>query len=155
MRKTTVVFYCDRCGKKIEGGHYRIKPHYYDEEDKERMSDLLIESLDREFCETCVREIMTGTSQSAVPGKKGRPRKKPERVIEKNKCQARRLDDGKIYALRNAGWDWDKIKSELYTDESIEVLQGHYEAEKKRRDVLCAAVERNLAAWDEEDEEDA
>ena len=81
----------------------------------------------------------------------GRPRKKPERVIEKNKSQQRKLDDGKIYALRNAGWDWEKIKNELYTDESTETIQEHYEKEKAKREMLQAAAEQNLSAWDDEE----
>lgn len=175
MKKTTVEYYCDRCGKKIEGGHYRIKPHYYDSEDKEHISDFLIGALDREFCEQCTRVFMIDLQKTAVPDpgptpkkaadrggemqkdeeKKGpgRPRKKPERVIEKNKSQQRKLDDGKIYALRNAGWDWEKIKNELYTDESTETIQEHYEKEKAKREMLQAAAEQNLSAWDDEENE--
>ena len=166
MKKVEVTYYCDRCGSAIEGAHFRIKPHSYDNIDKEQLNDYLFGALEREYCDPCMKEIMafaaqtasvkeTASGKSDVPHGTEEPKRKQIRVTDGNKNKARPLDDGKIYALRNAGWEWPKIKEELGTDVSLNTLAYHYEKEKARRETLKVDTSADPHAWmDEIDDDD-
>ena len=109
MRKTT--FYCDRCGKQsadiIQLGHRRIDTENGYELDHEWAAEL---------CPACFREIDDmvafmvknptihfdgGKQIEAEPEKSKRTPKKKD------------LDLGRMAALRNAGWSYEKIAEDL------------------------------------------
>lgn len=142
MKKTTVIYFCDRCGKEIQDEFWKIRPHCYTMNQKEEMSDLFMESMDREYCKNCALEIM-GYAAVTLPAKKKekkeekttpRTRTESHERLTKNKRADQPIDKGKIFALRNAGWSWDEIRKEIRLELQDSVLEKLYQDEKTRRE---------------------
>lgn len=109
MRKVT--FYCDRCGKMIEGIIPQIGTRFLDSEGNEEDHEY-----GAELCRDCFNEIddmvafMVKNPTVHFDGGKqiGTEPDKPKRAAKK-----KTLDLGKMAALRNAGWSYRKIADEL------------------------------------------
>lgn len=109
MRKVT--FYCDRCGKMIEGIIPQIGTRFLDSDGNEEDHEY-----GAELCRDCFNEIddmvafMVKNPTIHFAG--GKPieaePEKPKRATKK-----KTLDLGKMAALRNAGWSYRKIADEL------------------------------------------
>lgn len=56
---------------------------------------------------------------------------KPEKPVIKRSTTKIRLDDGKIYSLRRAGWAWERIAEEMSC--SIQTAINHYNEYAKER----------------------
>ena len=146
MRKTIEVIYCDRCGKEIEGDMlYRVLPHTVARTGgQEELNEFQVEAKEKEFCYTCMtiliapvlhpKKTRPRTVKPAADPAQEKPKKKQERVTGTRKVPEAPLDTGKIYALRNAGWSWEKIQEELRTDEDIETIKELYTKEAEKRE---------------------
>ena len=108
MRK--VQWYCDRCGKLIEGTVHVLAVHFYDHE---VFSDMLDEEEGAHLCESCfkiVDEATLAAVHNVTPaGQEEKPKRKNGGGQNKKV-----LDLGKIAALRNAGWSLEKIGQETH-----------------------------------------
>jgi hypothetical protein len=171
MKKTVVTYFCDRCGEPLESDRWKISPKSYDRTGKEMLNELLLQHVDRDYCERCAMEIMAvacapirrtemvmATKEDVMP----HPKEEKEKSEEKQKRKysrrlenTRQLDDGRIYALRNAGWDWEKIREDLRVECTIKTLQNHYEKEKARRETMKLEDQGDAYSWmdDIDDEE--
>lgn len=105
MRK--IEWYCDRCGKLIDGTVHVLAVHYYDHE---VFSDLLDEEEGAHLCEKCF-ELVDGAIMESIYNQKPKEEEKPKKKA--GGYGKLDLDLGKIAALRNAGWSFDKIGDEL------------------------------------------
>lgn len=148
MKKTTVFLFCDRCGKEIKSEYWKIRPHRYTMNDTEELSELFLDHMDREYCTECAAEIM-GYAAVTFPARKKTPKKKEEppadakepkkrteahERLTKNKTKDQPVDKGKIFALRNAGWSWKDIRTDIRMDIPDDELGKLYEEEKTRRE---------------------
>ena len=114
MRKITI--YCDRCGKQVETTAMMLHTFTYKLPETEDAEDV---EEGAELCEDCYKEIddmiafmvknptvhfdggkQIGTEPDKPKPKHGGHNKKP-------------LDLGRMAALRNAGWSYDKIAEDL------------------------------------------
>jgi len=122
---------CDKCGAEMKEGGGKL---IYNVDTYE------IESEDIYLCKDCLKAVFrfakatleiprikrdgtlrtNGTDWRAKPAK---VRKNADRGINKKKSE---IDDGKIYALRNAGWTFANIKDELGFDGSEQTIINHY-----------------------------
>ena len=100
-----VIYFCDRCEKKIEEDKVvKINP-MYKIPNGECEGLVFKDSYDKDYCEKCSKEIyqfMTGCSKADSP--------KKEQSEQGNKPK---LDVAKIKALRDAGWPQSKIAEEM------------------------------------------
>lgn len=112
MRKTVII--CDRCGKEIEGEPLKVLYVFIQ---REKMAPLLnlwdtftAQKDTPELCEKCVDEIMKFAKTSKI---KGRP-------------SGKKVDEGKIRALHDAGRDikWIAGDMNLEEEEVAKVLGG-------------------------------
>lgn len=69
--------------------------------------------------------------KEAEPITEEEPKAEPEKPVIKRSTAKRKLDDGKIFALRRAGWTWDKIADEMNC--SIQTAINHYNEYTKER----------------------
>ena len=129
MRK--IEWYCDRCNKLIDGTVHVLAVHYYDHE---AFSDLLDEEEGAHLCKECF-ELVDGAIMETIYNLKPKEEEEPKKKA--GGYGKLDLDLGKIAALRNAGWSFDKIGDELGVsgttirnkiDEAMEFL-----ANKKRK----------------------
>ena len=183
MRRTTVKFYCDRCGEEIAGFYWKLSPKSFTQDGKEQLNTHLINHVERDYCERCLMEILAVacaprriSTEGGQPTPKGQDpekeapaaepkedepkeekkeaEKKPRSIAKRGKKNKKRpLDDGKIFALRNAGWNWEQIRDDLGADCSIETLRNHYKAEQERR-ISIAESEAREAVWMDMDDID-
>ncbi len=125
MRRT--VFYCDRCGGKIEDAGTKIVPHYFDFETEDLISPLNASIEDKHFCIDCTMVIMEAME----------PPKEEEKTKKKAKKE-KTLDAGKVMALYDAGWDMEKIADEMGIDVTArQVYQCiYYQKNKKSLDKI-------------------
>ena len=104
MRKT--VFVCDRCGKVIENnvvsvaiGVGPVEGDMFDFDEMGAGADL---------CQDCYEDLQQFLKSKPTPEPQAKPRRKGARI---------ELDLGKMAALRNAGWSYDKIADELHVSQ--------------------------------------
>lgn len=112
MRKIT--FYCDRCGKMVDGLKYQLAVYWTSEEDL-NLDPWELET-GADLCRDCYKEIddmvafMVKNPTIHFDGGKqivAEP-EKPKRTPKKKD-----LDLGRMAALRNAGWSYEKIAEDL------------------------------------------
>lgn len=101
MRKS--IIYCDRCGRELQPSEksYMLTTFIYGE-DRESASDVCDGA---ELCETCYEAVDQAVA-AAVQGVK-------EELKEAPAEKKRKLDLGKVEALRRAGWSQAKIADEM------------------------------------------
>lgn len=104
---------CDRCGAEITGktGEICIKMHEKPDFDSP-FSWIAGEKGDEDYCERCGEEIARFIRNA--PQERTEPQEAETIGAEKKKATRRRIDYGKIMALRNAGWDNGKIAEEMH-----------------------------------------
>lgn len=100
MRKT--VFVCDRCGKVIENNVVSVAIGVCPAEGNMFEFD---ESDGADLCQDCYEDLKQFLKSKSTPEPQAKPRRKGARID---------LDLGKMAALRNAGWSYDKIADELH-----------------------------------------
>lgn len=143
MRKTVVL--CDRCKKEIAGLPILIKPVTTDTETGDILEDWRPEEFkNRDYCKCCAEKIMAAavglvkneefekslleaTKENSrivetqeltrTVRKEAEPDKRENLTAElkQNGSTKKRLDIGKIMALKNAGWTNEQIAEELGT----------------------------------------
>lgn len=112
MRKIT--YYCDRCGKLIEQEVHQIGARFLDSEGLE-----MDHEYGAELCPACFREIddmvafMVKNPTIHFDGGKQIEQEKPKKTHVGDR-KSLKLDLGKMAALRNAGWSYDKIAQEMH-----------------------------------------
>lgn len=135
MRKTVIL--CDRCRKEIEGHPIMIRPVTTDRETGDIIEDWRPEEFKkRDYCVDCAEIIMAAAQGMAEKkrfrdlfesdpdkGLKPDPKEEPEpevkagAVVEDGQQTAaepaKKLDVGKIMALKDAGWSNEKIAEEM------------------------------------------
>ena len=103
MRKT--VFVCDRCGKVIENNVVSVAIGVCPAEGDMFEFD---ESDGADLCQDCYEDLKQFLKSKPTPEPQAKPRRKGPRL---------ELDLGKMAALRNAGWSYDKIADELHVSQ--------------------------------------
>lgn len=110
MKKT--IIYCDRCGKEITSTVYQLAVFRSEPGKSIDFGDDVETDTGAELCEECFKIVDKATENAVknVPDSKPqpRPRRKGPRL---------ELDLGKMAALRNAGWSYDKIADELHVSQ--------------------------------------
>lgn len=105
MSKTKkTMYFCDRCGHEIADAGIKIIPHYFDFETEELLSVLTDTAWGKHFCIDCTMTILEAAEP---PGQEAGGKKKKEKPFR------RELDVGKVMALYEAGWDYEKIADEI------------------------------------------
>ena len=135
MRKIT--FYCDRCGKELTGTIYQLATIYFEASNP----DVSECDYGADLCEACYRavdnavltEIQTGKQlQQIEEAKAKKAKEKIAPKVKKNKTRYD-IDLGKVGALRDAGWSWEKIGEEFHC--SAQTIINHVNAHKKLQEV--------------------
>lgn len=104
------VIICDRCGKTIEGARIGYIAWNWRVKSTEEMP-AANRYEDKDFCESCMEEIMTFIDPPEP--------EEPKKQAAKNTGGARKkIDRGKVYALRNAGWTNKQIAEEMCCTQS-------------------------------------
>lgn len=103
MRKT--VFVCDRCGNVIENNVVSVAIGVCPAEGDMFEFD---ESDGADLCQGCYEDLKQFLKSKPTPEPQAKPRRKGPRL---------ELDLGKMAALRNAGWSYDKIADELHVSQ--------------------------------------
>lgn len=104
MKKT--VWVCDRCGKVIEEKVHRIETCFYGADSETGDIEELCDGAD--LCPECYEDLQQFLKSKSTPEPQAKPRRKGPRL---------ELDLGKMAALRNAGWSYDKIADELHVSQ--------------------------------------
>ena len=112
MRKT--IFTCDRCGKTIKDGSYIVRGEIWGESG-EVIATYEHGLFELDFCAACMREVLNSAVRCA--------HEITEEVDKTEKDKARRIDTGKIGALRRAGWSLKAISEEMGC--SIQTVCNH------------------------------
>lgn len=122
MRKIT--FYCDRCGKMVDGLKYQLAVYWTSEEDL-NLDPWELET-GADLCRDCYKEIdnmvafMVKNPTIHFDGGKQIVPKDPKKQNNRTK-----LDIGKIGALLRAGWSMAKIADEMGV--SAQTIANHKE----------------------------
>ena len=114
MRKVT--YYCDRCGKLIEGKIARLTTVFIVPD-----IDVIDEQEDgAELCMECDWEVDQATANAVMNCPKPTPKEVPEEKPKKKPTNKVDIDMPKVFALRKAGWSYEKIGSEFHvSDQTI------------------------------------
>ena len=129
MRKVT--YYCDRCGKLIERDMVRLRSVFID-----AATDIVTEEEDgAELCFDCYSFVDDATATAVMnkPAQKVEkpveaPAEKPKKVPH-NKVE---IDMPKVFALRKAGWSYEKIGLEFHV--SDQTIINHINAWNKEHE---------------------
>lgn len=120
---------CDRCKKIVRGGY--IKAYFYTRSDR---ADNLLKTDWQEtkhFCLGCMPSCVGEDAQEAGEIVSA-AQTEPSGQAELEKKPRRKIDYGKIMALKKAGWDLQKIAEEMcMTKQSVSMAIYTY---KKRRE---------------------
>lgn len=122
MEKTVIE--CDRCKKVIEGRIGYIAYNFKERKERDLMIDNPYEKYD--FCEECMNQIADFINGNET-------KKKSKGVKESTqKNERKRIDHGKIRALKNAGWTNKDIAQEMgmTTNNVANSLSTHKELKK-------------------------
>ena len=119
MKKT--IRYCDLCGREITGRVYKVGFGIL--EGDQINGDNIFEDIeqDMDFCVTCIEEIaemVTNCKSILAPAtvtveEKEDPVPVGEKKPKEKKKPAKKVDAGKIWALRDAGWNAASIALEV------------------------------------------
>ena len=140
MRKIT--FYCDRCGKMVDGLKYQLAVYWTSEEDL-NLDPWELET-GADLCRDCYKEIddmvafMVENPTIHFDGGKQIVPKDPKKQNNRAK-----LDIGKIGALLRAGWSMAKIADEMGV--SAQTIANHKE------EALALLAKQDLAEAIEND----
>ena len=140
MRKIT--FYCDRCGKMVDGLKYQLAVYWTSEEDL-NLDPWELET-GADLCRDCYKEIddmvafMVENPTIHFDGGKQIVPKDPKKQNNRAK-----LDIGKIGALLRAGWSMSKIADEMGV--SAQTIANHKE------EALALLAKQDLAEAIEND----
>ena len=140
MRKIT--FYCDRCGKMVDGMKYQLAVYWTSEEDL-NLDPWELET-GADLCRDCYKEIddmvafMVENPTIHFDGGKQIAPKDPKKQNNRAK-----LDIGKIGALLRAGWSMSKIADEMGV--SAQTIANHKE------EALALLAKQDLAEAIEND----
>lgn len=146
MRKIT--FYCDRCGKQIEKEVNNIGVRFLNTEGVEVDNEF-----GAELCADCYNEIeemitfMMLNPTIHFDGGKQIEQEKPKKTHGGDK-KSLKLDLGKMAALRNAGWSYDKIAQEMHC--SAQTVSNHMDeaqeflAKQNLKEDLKQALENDI-----------
>lgn len=104
MRKT--IWVCDKCGAEIDGEVALVKIAFSISADED--GEELRTEYGPELCPKCTEELRQYLKTKSTPEPQAKPRRKGPRL---------ELDLGKMAALRNAGWSYDKIADELHVSQ--------------------------------------
>ena len=129
---------CDRCGGEIKSNPVRIVPSVT----KEDGISFGYEHWDmkRDYCEKCVESILKFMNDvqydSNVHNKSESEKKHKKEKSRKYKTKRKKLDIGKIIALKNAGWSNSKIADEIGTT-SASIASTIYNYKNKLVETPC------------------
>lgn len=127
MRKTT--YFCDRCGKEIEGFVWQIGSRKIAAD----TGEVVVKEWGADLCEECyekVDEITALAIMNTLPAPERATAKPMPRPKKPNGGHNKKdLDMPKVYALRNAGWSWGKIADEFGV--SDQTVINHVRADQK------------------------
>lgn len=134
MRRT--VFFCDRCGEQINGKIFQIG-HFLGRHDCPE--DLWALERVAELCEECFYIVEDATAlairnqEPKEEGKEDEKKEDPKQTKQDDDSFVikKRLDMGKIRALRAAGWTYDKIGAEMGV--SGNTIANHLRAMEKKK----------------------
>ncbi len=126
MRVETIV--CDKCGKPVVGDPFSVqitageaqKDSLYAEPDGKKDS-MYAELGGREFCEKCAGRVFAMLMGKDKKTEKAREANGDSATASQKKETSKRqkkLDKGKMMALKNAGWSNQQIAEELGTTEA-------------------------------------
>ena len=141
MRKIT--FYCDRCGKMVDGLKYQLAVYWTSEEDL-NLDPWELET-GADLCRDCYKEIddmvafMVENPTIHFDGGKQIVPKDPKKQNNRTK-----LDIGKIGALIRAGWSMAKIADEMGV--SAQTIANHKEEALAflAKEDLAEAIENDI-----------
>lgn len=94
MRKE--IIYCDRCGKQIDGQFWYA----------ELLNPKLVEDMQFDICTDCMANFMTKGVEPAPDPDEPKPKK------------SRKIDRGKVWALKDADWKVSAIAGEIGCSEA-------------------------------------
>lgn len=117
MRK--VNYYCDKCGKLITGPKFQLATYWTDLEDPNEFEWDVDKGAD--LCEDCNKEcddmvawfIQHRDYHIGAPAEKPEPAPKRQNIKHGTGGKKKDLDLGRMAALRNAGWSYEKIADDL------------------------------------------
>lgn len=114
----SLIRICDRCGTRLDAGPIGVFAMPGDD-------------LELEFCGICAQDVRAFISgRVSEPASEPEPEPEPEQEPDPHEFDQRNkrlvLDDGKIFALRQAGWTWRAIKDELGFMGSEQTIANHY-----------------------------
>lgn len=123
MLKITYNYYCDRCGKEIEGVPYEMAVNALIRSKNTPIGDGEVTKM--HFHEECIKELLRAATGEAeeepeeeapeevaeVAGEvEGEELEEEEASTPKKRAK---IDEGKLIALHNAGWPNSKIADEM------------------------------------------
>lgn len=111
---------CDKCGAEITKDPIRLNMNYVDVATGEILEPkTTIQQQERDYCELCARSILNYAEQKAVlivEHRTIKPKKTEVKEPEEDQGKPKKkLDIGKIMALKKAGWSAADIAEELGT----------------------------------------
>lgn len=107
MRK--VIYFCDKCNRQLPGYAFRLFAGEFDATEQsttEKQPELI-----GELCPACYKVALATVQASFAEGHPDKP--EPKKKTRGGAHNRKQLDLGKIAALRNAGWSFDKIGEEV------------------------------------------
>ena len=112
MKKIT--YFCDSCGSEIVNFPVRISIEYMDRITQdflvEKEEEFMQQLLNKEYCLECAKAAFDALRPLRKKEAKKEPKEEPKKEVKPRRVS---YDHGKIKALRDAGWSWEKIKDEI------------------------------------------
>lgn len=129
IRKIT----CDFCGKEIIGSVIRINANVVDNNTGDFIDEFDIKQNERDYHMECAKKILEFANVGISQEDKEESVKETKQPTEEESAKKKKkLDIGKIFALKNAGWTYKKIADEMGT--TPESIASTVYAYKKRND---------------------
>lgn len=118
-----IVTICDKCGKQIDDAYVTLK--YGTDEPLE-------------YCEACGKRLRTALSAFLNIKSDPEPEGEPKPLPRPKKTERAKLDMPKVFALRKAGWTWQKIGDEFGVTDStiINHVRAYQEVHKDDDDTV-------------------
>ena len=112
MKKVT--YFCDSCGSEIANFPIKISIEYVDRLNQEFLIDkeeeFMAQIQSKEYCVECAKAAFDALRPLRKKEAKKEPKEEPKKEVKPRRVS---YDHGKIKALRDAGWSWEKIKDEI------------------------------------------
>jgi len=138
MKKIT--YFCDSCGSEIVNFPIKITIEYVDRLNQElsvdKEEEFMAQIQSKEYCVECAKAAFETVRPLRRKPEEAKPKiatqkaKKSETNVEASEPKRVKYDHGKIGALRNAGWSWEKIKDEIAPlDDNVtpdKIAKAHY-----------------------------